>query len=614
MDLQAFIANYQPTDLGYPGQRVQPQKKKKNFFVDQISTATGILGGIAGTAIAPVAGTFGGAAAGSGLGEAIENLITGESFTKNVGKEAALGGVFGAGPLKLLKGGAALAGGKGLGAATLAAQTPLKKLVSQGIGTKIGEDVTNRATTSFLKLTPSQTKRLLDAGTDPTKLAKRAAQFGSSADEIIGQTGNSGPLQLAIKTLEDSIAKTAKTAGTNVRIPGDELVNALKAQARTISQEIGGGARLKQINQIITDAEKKYSKGVTVRQARDILRESNQRFGASILDDSGDAVARAAQKLEGNTMRDALKTRFPTIATALDDESELIQLREILSRTRAVDKTGKFNVGKVDLTRPGSFIDPILNSNKTTSRILRQGGAAETVPKGITSKGIAAREIGQNLLIPRDDAQSFPGNTNDMAMAATNPMTNMMANAPNMMDPLSSQGDQMSTQQSVYTFENAFADMTRDPENAEYYASLYEFANPKTDEKAAKPLSQAQQERADLINSLTMTEDAVNQGSINYGPIGSRVEGLKSIFNRADPETLSYKNTVSGLRAAITKARAGASLTAGELKLLEKYTPSETDSEQVVRSKLQQLRALYGSSPPVGGGSTLEDALMQYAR
>jgi hypothetical protein len=128
---------------------------------------------------------------------------------------------------------------------------------------------------------------------------------------------------------------------------------------------------------------------------------------------------------------------------------------------------------------------------------------------------------------------------------------------------------------------------------------------------STKPLNQAQQERADLISALGMTEQAVGAGSINYGPIGSRVEGLKSIFNKADPETLAYKNTVSGLRAAITKARAGASLTAGELKMLQKYTPSETDSEQVVRSKLAQLRQLYGYGTPQGSGFGPEDFMQQ---
>lgn len=164
-----------------------------------------------------------------------------------------------------------------------------------------------------------------------------------------------------------------------------------------------------------------------------------------------------------------------------------------------------------------------------------------------------------------------------------------------------------------YSRENLMSDIQRDPENAdkyiEYYSMLEEVMNPQ--QAQAKPLSQGQQERADLIQALDNTEGLMSQGSINYGPIGSRIEGVKSMFNAADPETLAFKNTVSGLRAAITKARAGASLTAGELKMLQQYTPADTDSEQVVRSKLAQLRSLYGYQAPTGGGVTLEDMLLQ---
>lgn len=82
------------------------QKKKKNFFLDQISTLGGIVGGIGGSFVAPLAGTAIGAGAGSALGEALENAITGESLGKNVAKEGVLGGVLGGGPLRL--GGAAV--------------------------------------------------------------------------------------------------------------------------------------------------------------------------------------------------------------------------------------------------------------------------------------------------------------------------------------------------------------------------------------------------------------------------------------------------------------------------------------------------------------------------
>lgn len=169
--------------------------------------------------------------------------------------------------------------------------------------------------------------------------------------------------------------------------------------------------------------------------------------------------------------------------------------------------------------------------------------------------------------------------------------------------------------QSMYSREAAAQDIQRDLQatggkNMDKYMALWEFLNPQVDEKSTK-LSEGQQARSDLITSLGMAGNIMDQGSINYGPIGSRVEGIKSIFNAADPETMSYKNVIGQVRGAITKARAGASLTEGELKLLDTYTPKDTDSEQVVRSKLEQLNNLYGSSAPTGGGLAAEDILSQ---
>ena len=47
------------------------------------------------------------------------------------------------------------------------------------------------------------------------------------------------------------------------------------------------------------------------------------------------------------------------------------------------------------------------------------------------------------------------------------------------------------------------------------------------------------------------------------------------------------------IKATIAKARAGTSFTPNEEKLLNKYSPSEGDSEQVLRTKLNGLRALF---------------------
>lgn len=122
-------------------QQQAPAKRKKNFWLDQISTITGTLGGIGGgvlgagaAGVGAVPGAIGGGAAGSALGEAIENALQGNTrILDNVGKEAVLGGVFAGGPLKIAgAGGRAVLGAGAKKAASTAVTTA---------GREIGENV-----------------------------------------------------------------------------------------------------------------------------------------------------------------------------------------------------------------------------------------------------------------------------------------------------------------------------------------------------------------------------------------------------------------------------------------------------------------------------------------
>jgi hypothetical protein len=122
MDFDALERNYQPgrwRPIEQPKQ-ASKGKKQKDFWTDQVSTGGGIagsLGGAAlgagigsivpgfGTAIGGLIGGVLGGAAGSGAGEVAENAMTGEEdLFKNVGLEAALGGVSSLPPIRLARG------------------------------------------------------------------------------------------------------------------------------------------------------------------------------------------------------------------------------------------------------------------------------------------------------------------------------------------------------------------------------------------------------------------------------------------------------------------------------------------------------------------------------
>lgn len=175
--------------MAAPPPQVQPNgKKKKSFLVDNISTVGGIVGGIGGGALGAIGGAGIGAvpgaaiggAAGSALGETLENILTGESLGKNVAKEAALGGVFSAGPVKLVKLGLGIPGavaarnGGQLGAAGV------KSLVG-GTGKEIAEEGGEQM------LKTGFTGRLTSMGNEALK-----SQYGTIGKNI-GRATDPGP-------------------------------------------------------------------------------------------------------------------------------------------------------------------------------------------------------------------------------------------------------------------------------------------------------------------------------------------------------------------------------------------------------------------------------------
>lgn len=604
------------------GQQKQQPKKKKNFLLDQISTVGGIGGGILGSFISPLAGTAAGAGAGSALGEAIENAIMGESLGKNVVKEGALGAVFGAGPIKLAKG--AAGGAKALmsgaddivGAASKAALTPLRQKAGQ-VALGAADDL---AIKNF-RLTPTQ-------------LTNFQKKFGEDAGQFIRKYGFQNVDDITSKGIEplqqqfdDAITGIAGVTKESLQKNLMKKVNSLAKAGPTDSQALG-----KNLQAEVKNLVGKYGDVIDAKELNGIRRQFDSLVNYT--ERAANPSRYGVNKRMADGIRETLQQSDPS-GTLKNIGRELNKVRQLADITAKQGNLGRGSLplGLTDLLGGGigagamggpagamsGFIGSravnspagrkaIMNSTSAVGNSLLKSGAKAG---GQTALGIAGRQVGQNLMIPRqapdtlEDAianQSFE-NSDISIMNPTS--TNAPMNAANMSESYQ--------QTSPYSRDNLLYDLQRDPKNAdkyiEYYSMLDEIFNPAQEEQ--KALTQGQQERADLTTALGNVEGLMGQGSINYGPIGSRVEGIKSMFNAADPETLSYKNAVSGLRAAITKARAGASLTPGELKMLAQYTPSDTDSEQVVRSKLQQLRAIYGYGQPVGGGSSLEDALMQ---
>ena len=361
-----------PEKLDIPEQAPDPETQVRNKWADWLPVA-----GAVGGSFIPGLGTIVGGALGAAAGAALKQPIQGKKTdVGEIVKEGAFGALGGVGG-KII----GSVGGKVLGKVA-------------GGARKLPEIVAGKAAQGAMKATPSAFGKAAESGLNINKIfTKYAPQFvGKSYDDILGKVGKGeakGILGTLISEAEVPIQATSKVASTNVKLSGDAIIKALKAEAKLIKGELGGAARAKALNNLITAAEKKYAKGITVSKALETLRSANSKFGKSILETEGDAIATAAQKLEANTLRSMLKSTFPKIAESLDKQQELIVLREILKNARNKASVGGLKAGRIDLSRPGTIIDSLFNNPQVGTAISAKVGNLPqiTAPKTLETAG-----------------------------------------------------------------------------------------------------------------------------------------------------------------------------------------------------------------------------------
>ena len=111
----------------------------------------------------------------------------------------------------------------------------------------------------------------------------------------------------------------------------------------------------------------------------------------------------------------------------------------------------------------------------------------------------------------------------------------------------------------------------------------------------SKPIKKTEGQRArDEAHQLTNKAiQQLSQGSVDTGWLGAKIQGTKEFLGKGDPETLGFNTTVSALKAAIAKARAGTSFTPNEEKLLNAYAPKAGDTGQQLETKLLSLKQVF---------------------
>ena len=635
-----------------PQKRMQQPKKKKGFLLDQISTAGGILGGIGGSFIAPIAGTAGGAAAGSALGETLENALMGESLGKNVAKEAALGGIFSAGPLRL--------GSKVISKVAPRAGRSLEQGGKNLLGTQAN---LTRAQSRQLGSTPQDVLGEINQRTGLTNINKMAdvgksvtgesGVFSELTRNAIGNTKgvdigdlrtvaedlfvNKAPLvtgaakKNVVEQVKNSAVKSyggAKGSLSTLADPYEafDVARGFEANAARLRSAYNASAADKQLADVYTSLAKEVNqrlfsapgvvegliaaKPAAVTALKQLAKSAPSRSEKN-------AYTKLAQELGAvKTVKDARTAQSAFVKLSNIDQATA----QAQSGAGAQLGSSMQGLGKI-LQRPSNLLAVPLNAATpavgggavTLGRAL-QGGMAAPTAKGIAGRVGAAGVVSGTVNQSAQQTGSLEG-----ALASQDGMNE----TPFLPDGISGPLDSMTKQpveQSPYPRENLIADVQRDPKNAEKYIEYFtQLQSVYAPPEQSKFTSSTAGTIADMQKGLQTIDDL--KSMVSGGEFaGGVVRGGLRKLNPFDSTYRQQQAMVDTSRQIVGKAMEGGVLRKEDEEKYKRILPTMQDPPEVALSKLNYIQGVLSQnlqqySGLVGAGTaptTIEEAMLQY--
>lgn len=580
------------------------------FLTSLISEGGAIGGGAQGAAIGSIAGPIGtlaGGAIGAGIGafggRLAENKIRDDEFkVGEAAKEGAISAVFGASPIKAAKGLTAASKAIGQGAEkavvkeaaekAISAPGVLSRLMSKS-GNKLGTSAERlEARASGLgvgekiageKLTPKETSRLLKVAIDegmPLGHPETKAKFITTKLDDLGAQIDKN-LTKANRAITEN-ERTAVLKGFGDRFESNVTLKNSPTALREF-QELQTG--LADVNDL---------KGI-VKAKRDLQSRINFNRNSASPDPVKEVVYDNAQK----TLNELIGGISPEMKALNGRYGDLSKVQEgILNAAGKLSNSSESGSGgfwsklltgdtaqsaKSTIGRTGMAVDDAASKALGDSFALSPTsgyGAGNFATRILASKGVQGQpeEMPEEQSAMGDATQIPEADPTGLAEAAPTVSDDPYAleNVQNSVRAIRSQGGSNKDVQEYLGIVKSLRDLQPEP-------------------KEKKPIKKTEGQRA-RDEAAQLTDEAIDQldkGGINTGVISGKVERLKSIAGKGDPETLNFNTTISSLKAAIAKARAGTSFTPGEEKLLNQYAPAVGDSGQQLRVKLRQLQKVY---------------------
>lgn len=515
-------------------------------------------------------------------------------------------------------GGAAIAGAiSGTGEAIGAGFNLAKK----GIG-KIKDIASNKAVQGYGKATPTMYANAVeDHGIDINNLVKKYVPAGADYNTMLGDVskrGNGGVLGFKMGQAENTIQKAVDAAGATVRVSGDDVIKELTAQRRLMKQTVGNERNVAALDEIIKETKKLFKNGMSTKQLLTLKRAADSKFGAAVVDESTGSVAAQAQKVLANFARNKLKVMLPTVADALETETELYTLKPLLNRARGTLNTqgsqirkGSFQ-GVTDIVNPFAYTDAAMNTPQISSRMFGNKTGIGATP--------AAAKTSQNIV---------PKVLSSTAVGLLNNRDNQTYNKQDTVDQTDSQNHDTSiTDQGLGATPPKYLNPYNQPPEALYreYQNALNFGDNKTaaklrqmyedetayqkNNKTAEPKKTEKQQM--FANSAVAAKQALNLLNTNNVSTGlgqKQLGKIGEVFGTNSSDQQKYRSSLAIARTTVRSALLGSQMSPGEMESIAAFIPEFDDAPSTAKSKLNTFielmntfgKNLEGTAPDYSG-------------
>ena len=463
------------------------------------------------------------------------------------------------------------------------------------------KNISDKAAQDFIKASPGAYKKAAETGLDLRKVFKKYNVYGSY-DDLVGtiEEANGGVIQQGLDDAERVIQGVIKSQGKQ-KISTQPVINQLTERMNELSKIPGNEQKVAALSEFITNFAK-YGKTIPAKEALIIKRAADSAFGKAIVEDTKGTVNTQAQKLVANTFRTQLKTQFPTLGKALDQQHELLVLKEVLKDAQYKGASRGLGVGRFDISRPGTLIEPLTRSGPVASRIAGkiQEEALNLPKKEITEEGIATflttkgtgilKTIGRQSaiggvgdLVAKGVTPELPEEIPTTSTAPGETPETSGVDEPDMMD--NSEAESERRMRLAYM-------MYKYPKQATQIKNLYEVMYGKLDAKTTNKALPAAQvaELADIKSSVEQM-DALDKGLDKYkgvmGPVNGRVRGA----NPYDVEAQAFQSDMMLIAQNVGRALEGGVLRQEDMRKYQLILPQISDTPEVARRKIANVKA-----------------------